>query len=76
MNKYVSPIIEIEDVEVEDIMDVSTGDNELGGATGGGGFKPVVNPNQPGDDDDDGGNSGGNTQLPIIPNNFSTSYFN
>ena len=29
MNKYVSPIIEIEEVEVEDIMDISLGDDEL-----------------------------------------------
>lgn len=43
MNKYVSPIIEIEKVEVEDIMDTSInpGENEgpgmdLGGGGGGG----------------------------------------
>lgn len=29
MKKYVSPIIEIEEVEVNDIMDISQGENEL-----------------------------------------------
>ena len=64
MNKYVSPIMEIEAVEVEDILNVSLGENETGGT---GGFnKPTIptNPN-PGDGDD--GGDDGEVEYPMIP---------
>ncbi len=65
MNKYVSPIIEIDNVEVEDIMDVSLGENETAGGTGGGGF-PSVTPSNPGS---------GNVTFPTMPTSLNP-YFN
>ena len=62
MNKYVSPIIEIENVAVEDIMDVSFGENETSGGSGGGGL-PSITPGS------------GNVTFPTIPTSL-TQYYN
>jgi hypothetical protein len=72
MNKYVSPIIEIENVEVEDIMEVSLGENETGGLVGGGGFPSIKPKPNPGDGDDGGGS--GNVDLPIVPTSLDQYY--
>jgi hypothetical protein len=73
MNKYVSPIIEIEVVEIEDVIAASLGENETGGL---GGFTPVIpsNPN-PGGGDDGGDEGGGDVDFPIIPTSLY-GYFN
>lgn len=73
MNKYVSPIIEIENVEVEDIMEVSLGENETGGLVGGGGFPSIKPKPNPGDGDDGGS---GDVDLPIVTPNSFRQYFN
>lgn len=69
MNKYVSPIIEIENVEVEDI--ILSDENETEGAVGGGGGIPVIKPTNPGG----GGSGGGNVTFPTMPTSLN-QYFN
>ena len=62
MNKYVSPIIEIEIVEVEEIIaSDELPDIDLGEDTGGGDDDVVVNP--------------GGSMFPIVPKTM-TPYFN
>jgi hypothetical protein len=73
MNKYVSPIIEIELVEVESILDITNpsyeaGENELP-------VVPVI-PGLGGGGSSDGGDTGGgSSELPVIPNSLN-QYFN
>ena len=67
MNKYVSPIMEIEVVEVEDI--ILSDENETAGGSSGGGM-PVIKPTNPG-----GGSGSGNVTFPTIPTSL-TQYYN
>ncbi len=69
MNKYVSPIIEIELVEVESILDAPSqevGENEL---------PPIPVIPGLGGGTEGGGTGGGSSELPVIPNAFY-GYFN
>ena len=69
MNKYVSPIIEIENIEVEGIMDWGfSNENDI----------PSVDDSDiplPGGGNSGGGTGGGSSELPTIPNAYK-QYFN
>jgi hypothetical protein len=69
MNKYVSPIMEIELVEVESIL------NDFSGEVGENELPPIpVIPGLGGGTGNEGG-GGGSSELPVIPNSMN-QYFN